>query len=355
METLKHLPVSEWPATDREAFEAAYAVGDIFDDTVGPGAHLAEGTRRGISTAWRRWLGFLARNHPSDLELLPADRITPYRVRQYVDHLSQEIRLTSVANTIGNLCYGARLIAGDRDWTWLMGLKARLEARATPLNRFNQLIPPNKTLHLGITLMDEAITMAPDCGVDQEVQYRDGLLLALLSLWPVRRRSLAALTVTRHVSRDETGITLLLYPEDTKSRRSESFSVPDQLLQHLEVYLDNIRPTLLGCRPHEGFWASRKGRPMTGQSIYDSIRKRLISEFGKAMSLHDFRRSAASYLAIDAPDKLGWIPGVLQHSSPEIADQHYNLSESIVASQRHAQHVSRMKSRLRSRASRTGN
>ena len=51
MRTLKHLPLDEWPEADREAFKAAYAPGDMFDDTAGPGAHLAEGTRRLIRTA----------------------------------------------------------------------------------------------------------------------------------------------------------------------------------------------------------------------------------------------------------------------------------------------------------------
>ena len=43
MRTLKHLPVDEWPEADREAFRAAYEPGDVFDETAGPGAHLAEG------------------------------------------------------------------------------------------------------------------------------------------------------------------------------------------------------------------------------------------------------------------------------------------------------------------------
>lgn len=47
MRTLKHLPVNEWPDADRAAFRAAYESGDPFDETAGPGAHLAEATRGG--------------------------------------------------------------------------------------------------------------------------------------------------------------------------------------------------------------------------------------------------------------------------------------------------------------------
>jgi hypothetical protein len=58
MPTLKHLPVDEWPEADCDAFRAAYKPGDVFDETAGPGAHLADGTREMIRLVYRRWLGF---------------------------------------------------------------------------------------------------------------------------------------------------------------------------------------------------------------------------------------------------------------------------------------------------------
>jgi hypothetical protein len=41
------------------------------------------------------------------------------------------------------------------------------------------------------------------------------------------------------------------------------------------------------------------------------------------------------------------IPGVLQHASPEVSDQHYNLARSIRAGQRFAAHLATAKNRLR--------
>jgi hypothetical protein len=64
MSELKHLPVSEWPEADREAFRTAYEPGDVFDETNGPGAHLSEGTRTMIQVSYRRWLGYLKANYP---------------------------------------------------------------------------------------------------------------------------------------------------------------------------------------------------------------------------------------------------------------------------------------------------
>jgi integrase/recombinase XerD len=180
-----------------------------------------------------------------------------------------------------------------------------------------------------------------------EIQYRDGLLLALLSFWPVRRRSIAALTVSQHVEFDDAGVNILLHPADTKSRRAESFRVPEQLLPYLTRYLKEIRPILLGHNEHDGFWASYQRRPLSASRLYDIVRARTISKFGKAMSLHDFRRAAATYLAMDAPEKIGLIPGVLQHVKPEVSEQHYNLARSMQAGRRFAAHLANARNRLR--------
>jgi integrase len=78
------------------------------------------------------------------------------------------------------------------------------------------------------------------------------------------------------------------------------------------------------------------------------VRARVSAKFGKAMSLHDFRRAAATFLAMDAPEKIGLIPGILQHASPEVSEQHYNLARSVQAGRRFAAHLANERKRLRS-------
>src|SRR5947208_10381737 len=115
MRALKHLPVNEWPEADREAFRAAYEPGDLFDGTAGPGAHLAEGTRRTIGVGYRRWLGCLKANYPDDLSKPPAERITPGRVRAFIDHLGAQIGPSSVAIAADRLY----AVAPTANWAWL--------------------------------------------------------------------------------------------------------------------------------------------------------------------------------------------------------------------------------------------
>ena len=338
MKTLKHFPVDEWPPADRAAFQGAYEPGDLFDGTDGPGAHLAKGTRQMIRTTYRRWLGFLKATCPDDLSLSPSERITPERVRAFIDHLSAEVTPSTVAIVIARLYDAARLIAPMTDWAWLRSVKSRLQCLARPEDRFDRLVPPWQTLNFGIELMDAAMTMPTSGHKQREIQYRDGLLLTMCSIWPIRRRSIAALTVTHHLEFDGAGVNILLHPSDTKAKRAESFRVPEQLVPYLMRYLNDIRPALLGIRRHDGLWASYSAR--------------VTAKFGKAMSLHDFRRAAATFLAIDAPEKIGLIPGVLQHASPDPGEQHYNLAPSMQAGRRVAEHLANTRDRLRPLATR---
>jgi hypothetical protein len=65
------------------------------------------------------------------------------------------------------------------------------------------------------------------------------------------------------------------------------------------------------------------------------------------MCLHDFRRAAATFVATHAPEKIGIIPGVLQHSSPEVGERWYNLAHSVEAGRRHTATLAGMRARLR--------
>ena len=98
----------------------------------------------------------------------------------------------------------------------------------------------------------------------------------------------------------------------------------------------------MGSGPHI------EDRPLGTCQIYKIARTRTLEKFGKAMGLHDFRRAAATFVAMDAPDKIGLIPGVLQHASPEVSEQHYNLARSMQAGQRFAAYLLEARSKLRS-------
>ena len=64
------------------------------------------------------------------------------------------------------------------------------------------------------------------------------------------------------------------------------------------------------------------------------------------MGLHDFRRSAATFIAVDDPDKIGLVPGVLSHVDPTVSQKHYNLANSAAANRRYNATLADQKKRL---------
>ncbi len=343
----KHLRIEDWPNADRQAFEAAFMPGDIFDDQCRPGANLSAGSRRKNQNSYGRWLGHLAVADPDALLIPPGERLSVDRMRRFVLELQDEVRVTTVASTVDGIYQTARLIAPAIDWSWLSGLKRRLHSQSEPLDRFGNLVMPDETLEIGISLMEAACNAAPRPHRLNEIQFRDGMIIALLTLWPIRRRSLAALTVNRHIEQSEGRINLLLFSEDTKGKRPEAIPLHPMLIQYFEHYLAKIRPILLGDRTSDALWVSQHGKSLTSDAIYGAVRRHLFKATGKMMGLHDFRRATGTYIAQTMPEKIGILPGLLQHRDPNTGQRHYNQARSENASRRFAEVQREMRSRYK--------
>ena len=75
----------------------------------------------------------------------------------------------------------------------------------------------------------------------------------------------------------------------------ECWPVPEILQPHLRRYLDEVRPRLAGRRNHDALWVGQRGNEFGASAIYDAVCRRTAEAFGIAMSLHDFRRAAATF------------------------------------------------------------
>ena len=240
-----------------------------------------------------------------------------------------------------------RLMDPEGNWTWLAGIRKRVVAGARPIDRLDRLETPWRLCGLGLLLMDGAIGRSPCPHRLAEVSFRDGLILATLALWPIRRRSIAALTVDRHVIRSGTKISLQLFAEDTKNRRAATFPVPEKFETYMEHYLQVVRHRLILSQASNALWVSQRGRRLTADGIYQVVRKHTLSHFGRAMGLHRrLRRSAATFIAIDAPEMIGLVQPVLGHASRDTSDQHYNLAGMAKASKRYLGVLAERRSRL---------
>lgn len=188
---LKHLPLNEWPDDDREAFALLFErEGDLFDDN-GPLSHVSPATERAFIHSYRRWLGFLTAHHQQLLSEPPGDRVTPATVEAYGRHLQKTCNPHSTADQITKLHLCIRKLAPQRDWGWIARLCARLRISAGRRpSRPHIFVTSAQTFDFGIRLMEEAWQVFHVSGERSKntlMNYRDGMVIAMLSNCPIRR------------------------------------------------------------------------------------------------------------------------------------------------------------------------
>jgi integrase len=162
--------------------------------------------------------------------------------------------------------------------------------------------------------------------------YRDGLLIALLALAPLRRRNLADLIVGRTLVRGGKEWRIVLRASDMKNARDYEI-VLTPLSEKIDRFIALFRPAFFRSDKHPGLLASSKGVPMTGDAIYGAICRRTKSHFGKSVNPHLFRDGAATFWALNSPECIRGVSALLGHADPKTL-RHYNQAASIVAGRR---------------------
>ncbi len=337
------LPYAQWPSTDRLLWERAMGSDDPFAEA--GRTRLAVTSQHNYLVAWRRFLGFLAIHDAPALELAPMQRLSVEQVRLFVAHLAETNILRSVASHVGALYQAARLMMPERDWTWLRAMKARLHKAAPASAPTGPVITSLQLFELGQQLMDESKPRADTpISMDDAIRYRDGLMFALVAFNPMRRKNLVALEVGRQLVREGSGWYLIIPREKTKTGTPIEFPVPELLNSYLAIYLENVRPRLLGGRACAALWVrSQGGGPISYGSIGYVMNRHSMRRLGFRISAHDARDAAATTWALFAPEKIGVARDLLGHSHLRTTIKHYNRARGIEASRAHCQVIAAMR------------
>ena len=165
------------------------------------------------------------------------------------------------------------------------------------------------------------------------VQYRDGLLIAVLACRNMRRGNLTSVEIDRHLIHVDGQWSLIFTKAETKNHRLWINAWPQQLVSHLRRYLDIYRPLLLRGR-HDGneLWISQRPGPLTAHGIYCAVTARTKAAFGRSVNPHLFRDAAATSLAIHDPANIAITRHVLGHAAHRTSEDSYNQARSIEAS-----------------------
>jgi integrase/recombinase XerD len=324
-----------WPDADRALWQAAITPGDVLDDCVAARASHSAASNRKAESGYGRWLTFLGSACPEALTLAPAERITAVRTRDYVRSLQD---LGNASQTIlarlQELGEVARVMNPAGNWAFLNRLGARVRASHKPARSKNHLQLSDKLLGLGLDLIEQA---AATQGLAAARLHRDGLIIALLALVPIRRKNLAELQIGGSVINFAGCWRIILDESQTKTRQHHETDWPEALVEPLETYLARHRPLLTGRHGRwasatgDALWISSDGSPMTQIALYDVIRKQTKAAFGTAINPHLFRDAAATTLAIADPGHVRVAAPLLGHRSFATTERHYRQAHAMEA------------------------
>ena len=339
-----HLPFAHWPVADRRLWQDAARSDDPFSDA--SGARLAKTTLHKLWMGWRRFLGFLAITEATALEITPVERLTIERVRRFVDHLRETNTPHSVASQIHALYDAARAMMPEKDWTWLRVVKARLYAAAGPRSPSGPVITSVQLVDLGEQLMNES-TIIPGTPVKMAdaIRYRDGLMIALLGLTPLRHKNFAAIQIGRDLIKEGENWFIAIPPEDTKTKIAMDFPVPETLQPHLATYLDHVRPRMLRRPACKALWVSAKGGALSYSAVGPVVTRHTTLRLEIRISPHDAPDAAATTWAIAAPDQISVARDLLTHSDLRTTTRYYNRARGIEASRAHARLLAKLRRR----------
>jgi integrase len=209
-----------------------------------------------------------------------------------------------------------------------------------PKSKFGRFISPEQSLEAGLALIEEAKKFT-DADFKRARGIRNGLMLALLSPCPGRRKNFATLEIGETFKQVSGRWWIIIPANKTKSKqRPEERPVATWLNPSIELYLSEARPFLLGAGEQEAkmLWISSKTRrPMTIRKVGSLITQLTRETLGIPMSPHLFRTAAATMLAEAKGDMPHLASALLGHTHPPITEEHYNRASSLNAATTYAE------------------
>ncbi len=334
-------PVEDWPIADRDAWERAC----VPSQRLRPGAAAARmkpSTQNTLRRAYGYLLDFRRRSGILDKDAEPAAYVTPEIIDAFVHALRERVGSVTRAIYVEKIRRITKILAPGRSLDWLGEIESDLRYEARPRPKHHRLVPSYRLLKLGLELINRGETSGHLTELRRARLVRDGLMIALLSLCPIRLGNLASLRIGQQMQRMDGAWWIVLDAAETKSSRPDERPVPEILTSHIDRWLERWRQVFL--EPKDAFWPSIKGGPLAYTYVGHIITETTLRELGVAINPHLFRDCAVYTVATVAGDQMGIASGLLQHTNSRTIEKHYNKGASIAASRRYQQILHRLMS-----------
>jgi integrase len=327
----RSLRISEWPRADQEAWANACRPG-LRLRIGGAASHLAEVSRATYVQRYGAFLGFLERTGRFDRYASPAGHVTEENVKAYIESLQLRVRSVTTWNCISKLRCAAKLIAPGHDFSWLLEFEDDLVLIMEPRPKFDRLVLANVLAEAGLTLVAEAEQFSKS-DWQRAMGVRNGFMIALLALCPIRLKNFAALELDSTIRVIDGAWWIILPPGKTKTGRPDERQISDFLKSAIDGYVSRDREILArGNTTTNAFWLSAtSGEPMTYKNIGILISKLTRLTVCVDVSPHLFRTAGASTAATYRGEMPHLASALLGHTDPRVTEERYNRATSMSA------------------------
>jgi integrase len=327
----RSLPIVEWPISDRFGWTEACRPAQRLSRG-GAGGHLSPVSQADIARRYGLYLDYLKRNGQLDPKKGAINFVTSESVNGFLIELQARVRSVTVWNSIYKLRRAAQLIAPTGDFEWLTETEKDVALVMVPRSKADRLVLTECLVEAGLTLIREAETFAKTAHA-RATGVRNGLLIALLALHPIRIKNFAALTIAETFINIDARWWLHTPSDDTKSHRVDQRQVPDFITDIVNSYIKTHRPVLCRGKAEQlALWpSSTTGHRFTTKNLGILISKITRETIGVDVSPHLFRSAGASTAAIYGGNHPHLASALLNHRDKRVTEAHYNRAMSISA------------------------
>jgi integrase/recombinase XerD len=140
----------------------------------------------------------------------------------------------SILSRLQELYDAARVMNPNANWSWIRDIASRVRRTTKPArDKRPRMVSSADLVNLGTKLMEQAdLATTSRLGA---ILFRDGLMIALVALRPVRLKNTALIELNRHVRKHGDIWRLRFGPDEVKNNQGLDMPWPDELTQPLEL------------------------------------------------------------------------------------------------------------------------
>jgi integrase len=133
-----------------------------------------------------------------------------------------------------------------------------------PRSKFDRMVMTEVLIEAGLTLIRQAESSPSLTDRARACQVRDGLMVALLALCPIRLKNFVALEIGRSFVEIRGRWWIVLSAADTKENRPDERPINELLTPIIKRYLGQHRPVLARTNTTpSALWLSKDGAPLS--------------------------------------------------------------------------------------------